>query len=267
MDKQTLFLVTDLYYQAKGREYFREDLELSSFLRNYFKVFLVHIADIDPQPNGALLLRNTGPRDSHRKELDTLLANPNLVVSNDLKGKGDLRGKRHLLELFDSGYPVIPTVKSLSELERLGSVERYLLKPVDGCDSVGLKVLPRTELEKLDVERFVVQPFMPFEFEVSFYFVDSRFHYALFAPDKSKRWEMSLYLPSSEEVSFAQRFIEWNTCRSGIQRVDACKMPDGKLLLMELEDYNPYLSLHLVPKETREAFLEDLCASIKRVMK
>ena len=38
--KKTLLLVTNFYYQAKGREYFREDIELSELLRNRMSVSL-----------------------------------------------------------------------------------------------------------------------------------------------------------------------------------------------------------------------------------
>lgn len=36
--KKTILLLTDFAYQAKGREYFREDVELSIFLRKFFHV-------------------------------------------------------------------------------------------------------------------------------------------------------------------------------------------------------------------------------------
>jgi hypothetical protein len=37
--------------------------------------------------------------------------------------------------------------------------------------------------------------------------------------------------------------------------VDACRTREGELLLVELEDLNPYLSLDLVDEATREAFV------------
>lgn len=33
-----------------------------------------------------------------------------------------------------------------------------------------------------------------------------------------------------------------------LPRLDACRLPDGRLLLVELEDLNPYLSLDLLEK-------------------
>lgn len=45
-----------------------------------------------------------------------------------------------------------------------------------------------------------------------------------------------------EDIAFATEFIRWNNIRSGIQRIDACRTKDGKLLLVELENLNPYPS-------------------------
>lgn len=56
--------------------------------------------------------------------------------------------------------------------------------------------------------------------------------------------------------------IEWNTIENGIQRVDACKTKDGQLLLVELEDLNPYLSLLELNEETVEIFINDLVDAI-----
>ena len=95
-----------------------------------------------------------------------------------------------------------------------------------------------------------------------FYFINDQFEYALYAPDKSKRWLLSEYRYSEEDIAFAQKFIEWNSVRQGIQRVDACRTRDGRLLLVELEDLNPYLSLLEVSDETRERFIRDFIEAI-----
>ena len=60
-------------------------------------------------------------------------------------------------------------------------------------------------------------------------------------------------------------FIDWNTIDKGIQRVDACRAKDGRLLLVELEDLNPYLSLLEVDDKTREIFLTDFISEISHI--
>lgn len=68
-----------------------------------------------------------------------------------------------------------------------------------------------------------------------FFFINDKFEYALYGPDKNKRWELEKYICSDEDLEFAKKFIEWNTIEYGIQRVDACKTSDGRLLLVELK--------------------------------
>ena len=97
---------------------------------------------------------------------------------------------------------------------------------------------------------------------MSFYFVDRTFEYALYAPDAGQRWRLEPYEPTESDLVFAQRFIDWNDIDHGIQRVDACRTRASELLLVELEDLNPYLSLDRVGASTRDAFVRDMTASI-----
>ncbi|SCD57622.1 hypothetical protein GA0115236_112210 [Streptomyces sp. IgraMP-1] len=46
-------------------------------------------------------------------------------------------------------------------------------------------------------------------------------------------------------------------------RVDACRTRAGELLLVELEDLNPYLSLDLLGEEEREGFVAALKRSLR----
>ena len=66
--------------------------------------------------------------------------------------------------------------------------------------------------------------------------------------------------------SFARTFIDWNDIRYGIQRVDACRTREGALLLMELEDLNPYLSFECIDEATQKRFLADFTAALQEVV-
>lgn len=265
-NKKTVLLLTDFSYEAKGREYFQEDVFLSCYLRKFFNVWISHIDEADKviDQADAVLIRNTGPQMSHQNQLKALKNRTDLVLFNDLLGKGDILGKDHLLELFKLGYPVIPTFDSKAELMNFGTYERYLLKPKDGADSCGVKILHHEELKSEDCQNTLIQPLVEFQHEVSFYFINKQFYYSLYAPHPQKRWELEPYAATNEDIEFALKFIHWNTCECGIQRVDACRLKDGTLLLMELEDYNPFLSLDLLDKHTREQFLEALCLSLEK---
>ncbi|ARF82285.1 hypothetical protein ACIG0C_07010 [Kitasatospora aureofaciens] len=263
-----VLLVTDLAYQARGRRYCDEDIQLAARLREDFDVALCHPLDAAALLDSfdVVLVRNSGPVLNYRAEYEDFRARAlerGARVYTQLTGRGDMAGKQYLLDLTAAGYPVIPTVDRAEELPRLPVVPEYVVKPKLGADSIGLRIVP---LEQLGTVRYdedlLVQPLIRFAYEVSFYFVDDAFQYALHAPDPEQRWRLEPYEPTAADLEFARRFIAWNTVEHGIQRVDACRTPEGGLLLVELEDLNPYLSLDLVDEATRDRFVAALKASL-----
>ncbi|MEU7188512.1 hypothetical protein [Streptomyces sp. NPDC045369] len=262
-----VLFVTDLAYQAKGRRYCDEDIFLSSRLRDAFDIALCHPLDAAGLMDAfdAVIVRNSGPVLHYQEEYDAFreqaLARGTRVY-NPLTGRGDMAGKQYLLDLTAAGYPVIPTVDRPRDLHLLPKATQYAVKPKAGADSIGLTFAPAAQLADLPYGDILVQPRIDFRYEVSFYYVDDTFQYALHAPDPTRRWELTPYEPTEADLAFAHQFIGWNTLDHGIQRVDACRAPDGDLLLVELEDLNPYLSLDLLPEQTRDAFATSLAASL-----
>ncbi|MEU4581943.1 hypothetical protein AB0F92_07620 [Kitasatospora aureofaciens] len=263
-----VLLVTDLAYQARGRRYCDEDIQLAARLREDFDVALCHPLDAAALLDSfdVVLVRNSGPVLNYRAEYEDFRARAlerGARVYTQLTGRADMAGKQYLLDLTAAGYPVIPTVDRAEDLPRLPVVPEYVVKPKLGADSIGLRIVP---LEQLGTVRYdedlLVQPLIRFAYEVSFYFVDDAFQYALHAPDPEQRWRLEPYEPTAADLEFARRFIAWNTVEHGIQRVDACRTPEGGLLLVELEDLNPYLSLDLVDEATRDRFIAALKASL-----
>jgi hypothetical protein len=266
-----LLHVTDLAYPAAGRRYCDEDIHLSARLGEDFDVALCHPRRAAALMDAfdAVLVRNSGPvlghLEAHRDFRERALA-AGTRVYNELTGKGDMAGKQYLLDLTASGHPVIPTVDRPEDLGRLPRAEAYVVKPKLGADSVGLRVLPAEALTGVEYGDVLVQPRIDFAYEVSFYFVDHDFQYALYAPDPARRWELVLYEPTAEDLEFARLFVDWNTVAHGVQRVDACRAPDGTLLLVELEDLNPYLSLDVLPADRRDAFVDALKGALHRLL-
>ncbi|GHF42966.1 hypothetical protein GCM10010218_25240 [Streptomyces mashuensis] len=270
-----LLYVTDLTYQARGRRYCDEDIFLSGRLRADFDVALCHPRDATAlmESFDAVVVRNSGPVIHYQEEYAAFRARAlerGVRVHNQLTGKADMVGKQYLLDLSAEGYPVIPTAGSAEDLGRLPRAEAYVVKPRSGADSIGLRVVDRAGLESMaageDLAEVLVQPRIDFRYEVSFYFVDRAFQYALYAPRPERRWELEPYAPTAEDLAFAQRFVDWNAMDHGIQRVDACRAPDGGLLLVELEDLNPYLSLDLVAPAVRDAFVTAMTESLHRLL-
>ncbi|WP_116213277.1 hypothetical protein [Streptomyces olivoreticuli] len=269
--RSRILYVTDLAYEARGRRYCDEDIFLSSRLRAEFDIALCHpldaaalMADFD-----AVVVRNSGPVLNYQAEYDdfrALAEKQGVRVYNQLSGKADMVGKRYLLDLTAAGYPVIPTIDDPRDVGRLPEADEYVVKPKLGADSIGLEFVPRDRLAELPYGDILVQPRIPFAYEVSFYFVDRSFQYALYAPRPEQRWALETYEPTAADLAFAQRFVDWNDIEYGIQRVDACRAPGGELLLVELEDLNPYLSLDLLEPAARDAFAESMAASVHRLV-
>ncbi|MEK4535996.1 hypothetical protein NST21_11775 [Peribacillus sp. FSL K6-1552] len=271
---KTLLFVTDLYYEAKGRNYYEEDLFLTSKLREDFQVVICHPEDTETfeKDFDLIVFRNAGPvanfKDKYQ-EFRNRVVSGYLKTYNSFNGKADMNGKEYLIELTNAKFPVIPTIDTLDSLDKLPNVKTYIVKPKDGADSIGMEFVTKDELrDKVDSEskNTLVQPFINFEYEVSFYFIDKEFQYALYAPDKEQRWELKEYVPTEEDLTFANRFIEWNNLDWGIQRVDACRNAQGELLLVELEDLNPYLSLLELSDVTRQNFVEAMKKSLQKAL-
>jgi hypothetical protein len=262
--------VTDLAYEARGRRYCDEDIFLTSRLRPAFDLALCHPLDAVALMDGfdVVVVRNSGPVLGYQAAYETFRARAlerGTNVYNPLTGRADMAGKQYLLSLYAAGYPVIPTADRFADIGRLPAAEAYVAKPKLGADSIGLRVVRPADLPGLPYdEGLLVQPRIDFQYEVSFCFVDDALQYALYAPDPRRRWELRPYEPTAADREFARRFIEWNTLPHGIQRVDACRTPEGELLLVELEDLNPYLSLDLLDEATREAFVTAMTESVRR---
>ncbi|MFC7792465.1 ATP-grasp domain-containing protein [Streptomyces cinereoruber] len=269
--RPSILFVTDLAYQARGRRYCDEDILLASRLRESFDIAQCHPLDAAALMDAfdAVVVRNSGPVLHYREEYDAFRAAAvarGTRVYNPLNGRGDMAGKQYLLDLTADGYPVIPTVDRPEDLRVLPRAERYAVKPKAGADSIGLTFVPGDRLDGLPYGDILVQPGIDFRYEVSFYYVDDAFQYALHAPDPARRWVLEPYEPTDADLAFARRFIDWNALDHGIQRVDACRTEEGELLLVELEDLNPYLSLDRVPDRTRDAFVTAMTASLHRFL-
>jgi hypothetical protein len=269
--RPSLLYVTDLAYQARGRRYCDEDILLSSRLRTDFDIALCHPLDAAALMDrfDAVVVRNSGPVLHYQKEYDASRDQAvarGIRVYNPLTGRADMAGKQYLLDLTAAGYPVIPTVDRLQDLDRLPASHQYAVKPKAGADSIGLDFVSREQLGSVAYGSVLVQPRIDFRYEVSFYYVDDTFQYALHAPAPDRRWALESYMPTEADLAFARRFIDWNTLDHGIQRVDACRTQEGDLLLVELEDLNPYLSLDHVSDRNRDAFVAGMTASLHRFL-
>ncbi|MCM4159916.1 hypothetical protein FHG64_05580 [Antarcticibacterium flavum] len=265
-----ILYVTDLYYVAKGRKYYEEDLFITSRLQQHFNVIITNPRQAANLLDGidALVFRNAGCVLEYEEEYNELLKavkERNLSTFNSFDGKGDQKGKQYLLDLQALGFPVIPTAEKYEDSYKLGEPEQYIVKLKNGADSVGMEILSPQEFHESKPEGKLIQPFIDFRYEVSFYYLNDVFQYAMYAPNKERRWELTQYEPTRADLEFAQQFLQWNNMQRGITRVDACRLRDESLLLVELEDLNPFLSLDLLPEEEREQFIDNFIEALKKM--
>ena len=260
---KSILYLTDFAYQAKGRRYCDEDICITDYLRQRFDVATCHPACCEPFEDAAdlVVFRNAGAVAGFQDAYDAFrerVVRKGLRTYNEFTGKADMAGKQYLLDMTDAGMRVIPTIDNVEDLGKLPEVDRYVVKPKGGADSIGLEFLSRDELlaRGLSGTDTLIQPAVDFIYEVSFYLLDGEFQYALYAPDPQARWNLVPYDAAAADLAFAREFVEWNSISRGIQRVDACRTKEGDLLLVELEDLNPYLSLDRLDAATRERFLE-----------
>ncbi|MFD5806392.1 ATP-grasp domain-containing protein [Streptomyces sp. NPDC127020] len=269
-----LLYVTDLAYEARGRRYCDEDIFLTSRLREEFDLALCHPRDAAALLDAfdAVVVRNSGPVLGHKDAYDAFrerAAERGTLVYNQLTGRADMAGKQYLLDLTAAGFPVIPTADRAEDLHQLPAADEYVVKPRLGADSAGLRIVPANRVQealRTGAGELLVQPRVDFAYEVSFYFVDHDFQYALYAPRPERRWQLEPYDATVADLDFARRFIEWNGVDHGVQRVDACRAPGGELLLVELEDLNPYLSLDALDEAGRDAFVGALRTALRRLL-
>jgi hypothetical protein len=264
--------VSDLLYPAQGRRYGDEDVWLAGRLRQDFDVAICSPLDATAlMPSFALVLvRNSGPVIHYQEVYDRFRAAAvatQAVLVNPPTGRGDQQGKGYLPVLTRAGEPVIPSIGGDGDIRDLPQVPEYVVKPVLGADSVGLQFVTADQLARIDRAGCLVQPKVDVRHEISFVFVGRAFSYAVYAPDRERRWDLTPYDADAQEIEFAQRFVDWNTLDVGVQRVDACRTVDGDLLLVELEDLNPYLSLDVLRPAVRESFCSALTHSLRTALK
>lgn len=267
---KTLLYLTDLYYKANSRNYYEEDLYITSKLLPHFNLLIGHPRQAIQNIESAdlIVFRNTGPVIYYKADFERFreaVIEKGVTSFNSFDGKADMQGKEYLLHLSENGFPVIPTIDKLEGLHRLGHCDQYIVKPKDGADSIGMEIMKKEDMPVRQPAGKLIQPYLDFLHEISFYYLNNKFQYALYAPDKTKRWELEEYQPTPSDLLFAQRFIDWDAMAHGIIRVDACRMRDGSLLLVELEDLNPFLSIDLLSISKREIFIHHFIDALQKL--
>lgn len=194
VNKKILFL-SDLNYQAKARSlYAAEDIYLTGILRKYFDLAICNVASARSFEDNAdlIVIRNIGATTEYKDDyvdFRNRVHRKNLKTFNELNGIGDQVGKQYLIDLCNKNFPVMPSVDSVNDIDKLKVEDKFCIKPKGGADSIGLEFINLDDLlaKNLTDGEYIIQPAIDFEYELSFYFINNDFKYALYAPDKQKR--------------------------------------------------------------------------------
>lgn len=256
-----------LFLTNKDNDAFEEDAELIDFLKSNFEIVVSHPRDCLPilRKVEGIVIRNIWPTYEYQNEWKVIAAKireTKIPTYNLLTGKGDMNGKGYLVELFKSGYSVMPSVDSIKDIGVLGNIKYYWIKPTYGCDGFGSGKYTREELATKNLVDYIIQPYIEFTSEPSFYYIDGIFSHAITMPNRLTNRDIQLYTPTQKELDFAQVFVDWNHLECGIQRIDMIRTKEGELLLNEIEDLCPYLCLDEVDYETKKSFLDKIRSAI-----
>ena len=259
-----------LFLTNKQNEAPEEDQMLIDYLSGDFNLVVSHPLDCLPFLNtvDGVIIRNIWPTHEYQEDWDdikTYIRDSDLPVYNPLMFKGDIEGKDYLVVLYNKGYPVIPSIDKVKDLEQLPPSEYYWIKPKKSCDGVGAEKLTKNALLQKNPKGFIIQPFVEFECEPSFFFIDNKYHHALSEKHRLLNNHVNSYNPMTDDINFAMRFVQWGNLDYGTQRIDAVRTKDGQLLLTEIEDLSPYLYLAEIDEPTRKVFLEAIRASMLKV--
>jgi hypothetical protein len=247
-----------------------EDVLLVDFLSNDFELIVSHPLDCLKFLNTVkgVIIRNIWPTYKYLNEwtqIEAVIRKTGIPTYNSLTGKADRLGKNYLLTLYKQGFPVIPSVDALTDIDLLGTHEFYWIKPRNSCDGIGALKLSGEELQKQSLVDYIIQPYIEFTSEPSFFFVDNKFSHAITTENRLVGKDMRSYQPTEQDLIFARKFIDWNNLKYGIQRIDAVRTKREELLLTEIEDFCPYLYINDIAGQQKQKFLHEIRNSMLKV--
>jgi len=182
---------------------------------------------------------------------------------NPNESKADMWGKRgYIHELFAAGYPVVPTYLNAGDVPDNWRDGQFLVKEDLGFNSMGHKLLSFDALLQEPISTQIIQPFLQYRREISFYFCDNQYLYATASAVRGVD-PMKQVQVTDAQIAIAQRFADWNALPHSLQRVDFLELEDGTLWMLEIEDDSQRLYLHTLDDKTRRAAYDAIRASLQ----
>lgn len=177
----------------------------------------------------------------------------------------DGKGKEYLLDFYRKGLKVIPTSNDLNEALNW-NYDKYVLKQINSFgSSIGQAYVSKDELkEKFNKDKYLIQPKLKFKSEVQTYFINSKLMYAFeYIPSKYPVYPDPIYINlSKEEEKLATLFSSLSNIKYGMKRVDFLRLEDNSLVLLEIEDNAPHMSLEELDEKYRNKVIDEYVKGI-----
>ncbi len=223
-----------------------------------------HIADLkavdyseEIDENYDVIIRRNTWVSSEDKTADLFAKNANLIKRLQAKKIKTVNlvgldgvGKYYLCDLFKKDKNVIPTIKSLQDLNLIPDNGKYVMKDIKSFGN-GLyqQILTKEDLIKKYKEGDVIQPFMSFKAELQCYYVGQKLMYAFeYTPSKYPHYPEPILIALSEsEKQLADKYAAFSGMKHGFQRIDFIRLSDNSLILLEIEDHAAFMNLQRLP--------------------
>ena len=180
----------------------------------------------------------------------------------------DGKGKEYLLDFYRKGLKVIPTSNDLNET-LIWNYDKYVLKQITSFgSSIGQIYVTKDELKvKFDKDKYLIQPKLKFKSEDQTYFINSMLMYAFeYIPSKYPIYPDPIYIKLSKEEKLATLFSSLSNIKYGMKRVDFLRLEDNSLVLLEIEDNAPHMSLEELDEKYRNKVIDEYVKGIYELL-
>lgn len=190
----------------------------------------------------------------------------NIALINRLKSKNiktvnleglDGTGKGYLEKLYHKNIKVIPTTDDIDEA--LGwNCENYMLKTkVSYGSCLGQKEVSKENLKSEYSQKYLIQPKLDFKSEVQTYFINNKLMYVFeYIPYKDEIHDPIKIQLTEEEEKFVKSFVNLSDIEVGMKRIDFLRLNDDSLILLEMEDHAPVMSMEKLDEDLRNKVID-----------
>ncbi len=172
----------------------------------------------------------------------------------------DGKGKKYLIDFIKKGYPVIPTFYNVDDALTKTDCDEYILKMEDSYGSgLGQMVVEREKIKEIFKHGYLIQPKLKFKSEIQNYFVGNKLMYVFeYIPSKYPNYPDPISIKlNNKQKDIVCSIAKETGLKVGFQRIDFLKLENDDLLLLEIEDNSPHMSLEELNENYRNIVLEE----------